>query len=37
MFNRYIDWRKVKQGPQMDDEKEQRSEHYKTSGEIINQ
>ena len=36
-FNRYIDWRKVKQGPQMDDEKEQRSEHYKTSGEIINQ
>ncbi|NDA62197.1 MAG: phosphoesterase [Chitinophagia bacterium] len=36
-FNRTIDWRKVKQGPQMDDEKEQRSDHYKTSGQKIEQ
>lgn len=28
-YNRNIDWRKVKQGPRMDDEDEQREEHYK--------
>jgi hypothetical protein len=34
-YNQPIDWRKIKQGPQMDDEKEQRTEHNKTSGTII--
>jgi hypothetical protein len=34
-YNQTIDWRKIKQGPQMDDEKEQRTEHNKTSGTII--
>lgn len=34
-YNQTIDWRKIKQGPQMDNEKEQRTEHYKTSGTII--
>ncbi|MFT3844118.1 MAG: phosphoesterase [Lacibacter sp.] len=28
-YNRTIDWRKVKQGPKMDDEGEQREDHYK--------
>lgn len=28
-YNRTIDWRKVEQGPEMDDEKEQRTEHYR--------
>lgn len=27
-YNRSIDWRKVQQGPKMDDEDEQREEHY---------
>ena len=34
-YNQPIDWRKIKQGPQMDDEKDQRTEHNKTSGTII--
>ena len=28
-YNRSIDWRKVEKGPDMDDEKEMREEHYK--------
>jgi DNA-binding beta-propeller fold protein YncE len=28
-YNRSIDWRKVEKGPEMDDEKEMREEHYK--------
>jgi hypothetical protein len=35
-YNQPIDWRKIKQGPKMDNESEQRSEHNKTSGTIIN-
>jgi len=35
-YNKQIDWRKIKQGPQMDNEEEIRSKHYKTSGTIIN-
>ena len=27
-YNRTIDWRKIKQGPKMDDEDEQRKDHY---------
>lgn len=27
-YNRMIDWRKIEQGPKMDDEDEQREEHY---------
>jgi hypothetical protein len=27
-YNRDIDWRKIQQGPMMDDEKDQRSRHY---------
>jgi len=34
-YNKTLDWRKIKQGPKMDDEFEQRSEHNKTSGTII--
>ena len=34
-YNYQLDWRKIKQGPTMDNEKEQRTEHYKTSGTII--
>jgi len=34
-YNQTIDWRKIKQGPKMDNEEEQRTEHYKTSGTII--
>ena len=34
-YNQTIDWRKIKQGPKMDNESEQRTEHYKTSGTII--
>ena len=34
-YNQTIDWRKIKQGPKMDNEDEQRNEHYKTSGTII--
>lgn len=34
-YNQTIDWRKIKQGPKMDNENEQRTEHYKTSGTII--
>jgi DNA-binding beta-propeller fold protein YncE len=34
-YNQPIDWRKIKQGPKMDNENEQRTEHYKTSGTII--
>ena len=34
-YNQTIDWRSIKQGPKMDDEKEQKTEHYKTSGTII--
>lgn len=35
-YNYQLDWRKIKQGPMMDNEKEQKSAHYKTSGTIIN-
>jgi DNA-binding beta-propeller fold protein YncE len=28
-YNRSIDWRKIEKGPEMDDEKEMREEHYK--------
>ncbi len=28
-YNKTIDWRKIKQGPKMDDENEQRTDHYK--------
>jgi hypothetical protein len=35
-YKQPIDWRKIKQGPKMDNEAEQRSEHNKTSGTIIN-
>jgi hypothetical protein len=28
-YNRDIDWRKVMQGPDMDDEEDQRTNHYK--------
>ncbi len=28
-YNRSIDWRKIQQGPKMDDEDEQRTDHYK--------
>jgi DNA-binding beta-propeller fold protein YncE len=28
-YNRTIDWKKVEKGPEMDDEKEQREEHYR--------
>lgn len=34
-YNHQLDWRKIKQGPKMDNEKEQKYEHYKTSGTII--
>ncbi len=34
-YNQPIDWRKIKQGPKMDNENDQRTEHYKTSGTII--
>ena len=34
-YNQPIDWRKIKQGPKMDNENEQRTEHYKTSGTVI--
>ena len=34
-YNQMIDWRKIMQGPKMDNENEQRTEHYKTSGTII--
>lgn len=34
-YNKTLDWRKIKQGPKMDDEFEQRTEHNKTSGTII--
>jgi YVTN family beta-propeller protein len=30
-YNRTIDWRKIQQGPKMDDEKEQRTQHYNQS------
>ena len=29
-YNKNIDWRKIMQGPKMDDEDEQREDHYKT-------
>lgn len=29
VYNRNIDWRKIQQGPEMDNEHEQRNEHYK--------
>lgn len=35
-YNYQIDWKRVKQGPKMDNEDEQRYDHYKTSGQIIN-
>jgi YVTN family beta-propeller protein len=28
-YNKTIDWRKIEKGPEMDDEKEQREEHYR--------
>jgi hypothetical protein len=31
-YNQPIDWRKIQQGPKMDNEEEQRSEHKKVSG-----
>ena len=34
-YNKNLDWRKIKQGPKMDNEQEQRTEHNKTSGTII--
>ncbi len=34
-YNFKLDWRKIKQGPKMDNESEQRTDHYKTSGTII--
>lgn len=34
-YNQPIDWRKIKQGPKMDNENDQRTQHYKTSGTII--
>jgi len=34
-YNKNLDWRKIKQGPKMDNEQEQRTEHQKTSGTII--
>jgi hypothetical protein len=34
-YNYNLDWKKIKQGPSMDNEKNQRQEHYKTSGTII--
>lgn len=34
-YNKQLDWRKIKQGPKIDSEEEQRREHYKTSGIII--
>ena len=34
-YNKSLDWRKIKQGPGMDIEKDQKREHYKTSGTII--
>ena len=34
-YNQPIDWRKIQQGPKMDNEEEQRSEHKKVSGTII--
>jgi len=27
-YNRQLDWRKIEQGPKMDNEKEQRTDHY---------
>ncbi len=32
-YNYNIDWRKVKQGPKMDDEEDQKKKHYKEKGE----
>lgn len=32
-YNRTIDWRKIEQGPKMDDEEEQRTGHYKKENE----
>lgn len=34
-YNYTLDWRKIKQGPKMDNEEEQRFEHKKISGQII--
>jgi DNA-binding beta-propeller fold protein YncE len=34
-YNKSLDWRNIKQGPKMDNEQEQRTEHQKTSGTII--
>jgi hypothetical protein len=31
-YNQPIDWRKIEQGPTMDDAGEQRVEHYKKTG-----
>ncbi len=28
-YNKNIDWQKIMQGPKMDDEDEQRADHYK--------
>jgi len=33
-YNKTIDWRKIEKGPDMDDEKEQREEHYKQQGKL---
>jgi len=35
-YNRTLDWKKILQGPKMDDESEIRSEHYRQQSEIIN-
>ena len=34
-YNYNLDWRKIKQGPKMDNVQEQKNDHYKTSGTII--
>jgi DNA-binding beta-propeller fold protein YncE len=35
-YNRNIDWRKVLKGPEMDDEEDQRKEHYKQQNPVNN-
>jgi len=33
-YNRHTDWRKILKGPEMDDEKEERAEHYKQQSSL---
>ncbi|GGB17397.1 YncE family protein [Puia dinghuensis] len=35
-YNKTIDWRKIEKGPEMDDEKEQRKEHYQQQKQGLN-